>query len=110
MTAWEYAIKRQLLQDREKAAFFAGFVMEGLLRASIEKRYAAYQIARQGGWISANEIRRLDNMNPLPADIGDQYWRPSNMVDAGQKISSEEQKVSAARAMALGLGGNGYDR
>jgi HK97 family phage portal protein len=110
MTAWEYAIKRQLLQDREKAAFFAGFVMEGLLRASIEKRYAAYQIARQGGWISANEIRRLDNMNPLPADIGDQYWRPSNMVDAGQKISPEEQKVSAARAMALGLGGNGYDR
>jgi HK97 family phage portal protein len=107
MAAWEFAIKRQLLLPKERKTLFAGFVMEGILRASIEKRYAAYQVARNGGWISANEIRKLDNMNPLPAEIGDVYWRPANMMDAGQKISPQQTTVANDRAESLGIGGNG---
>ena len=50
-----------------------------LLRGAVLDRYRAYAIARQNGWLSANEIRRLEDMNPV--DGLDDYWQPTNVVD-----------------------------
>lgn len=61
---------------------YAEFLLDGLLRGDIATRYRAYAIARQWGWLSANDIRRLEGMNPLPADQGDMYLVPLNMAPA----------------------------
>jgi len=52
----------------------------GLLRGDTLKRYQAYQIARMNGWMSGNEIRALEDMNP--AEGLDGYWEPLN-IDTG---------------------------
>ena len=53
-----------------------------MLRGDQKSRYEAYAIGRQWGWLSANDIRRLENMPPVPG--GDIYMQPLNMVDAGK--------------------------
>lgn len=83
----ESAIKHQLLSGRDEQVLFAEFVVEGLLRGDTESRYRAYATARQWGWMSANDIRRLENMDPI--DGGDVYLQPLNMVPAGTQIVPE---------------------
>jgi len=60
---------------------FIKWNMAGLERASLEKRYASYSVGRLGGWLSANDIRRLEDMDPI--DAGDEYLVPMNMTPAG---------------------------
>ena len=55
--------------------------VSGLLRGAAEKRFAAYASARQWGWLSVNDIRRLEDLNPI--DGGDEYLEPLNMTPAG---------------------------
>lgn len=62
--------------------FFAEYLTDGLLRGDIKTRYEAYAIGRQWGWLSANDIRRKENMNDLPAEQGNQYLVPLNMIPA----------------------------
>jgi len=67
----EQAMTRQLLLPSEKSQYFIKFNMDGLLRGDYEKRMRGYSIGRQNGWLSANDIRRLEDMNPIPD--GDEY-------------------------------------
>lgn len=65
-----------------KSEYYAEFLLDGLLRGDIASRYRAYAIGRQWGWLSSNDIRELENMNPLPGDQGDMYLVPLNMAPA----------------------------
>jgi HK97 family phage portal protein len=56
--------------------------LNGLLRASIERRVSAYATARNWGWMSANDVRKLENMPPING--GDVYMQPSNMQPLGE--------------------------
>ena len=56
--------------------------MDGLLRGDTKSRYDAYAVGRQNGWLSANDIRELENQNPIPG--GDGYLVNGNMVPADQ--------------------------
>lgn len=76
----EQAYNMQLFSDDDE--HFCEFVVDGLLRGDIETRYEAYATARQWGWLSANDIRALENMNPLPDGQGDVYLVPLNMISA----------------------------
>jgi HK97 family phage portal protein len=79
----EQAIKRDLFQISDgKRTHFAEHLVDGLLRGDVTSRYAAYQIARQNGWMNANEIRELENANPIPGKEGATYLWPANMVPA----------------------------
>lgn len=78
---WEQEIYRSLLLERERVKYFAEHLVDGLLRGDISSRYQAYATARQNGWLSANDIRRIENMNPVSG--GDAYLVPLNMVEAG---------------------------
>lgn len=84
LTRWTQAISRDLIIATD--TYFADFIVEGLLRGDIGSRYNAYATARQWGWLSVNDIRRLENMNPV--DNGDVYLQPLNMQEAGS-ISQE---------------------
>ena len=78
---WEQSIQMRLVSPREQASIFAEFLVDGLLRGDLAARYAAYSIARNGGWMSANDIREAENMNPIEG--GEIYLIPLNMVPAG---------------------------
>lgn len=82
LVRWEQEIKRSLFTPAESLMYFAEFLVEGLLRGDIQSRYQAYATGRQWGWMSANDVRRLENMNPIEG--GDTYLVPLNMIPAGQ--------------------------
>ena len=84
---WEQSINRALLSESEKAAYFVKFNVDGLLRGDYQSRMNGYATARQNGWMSANDIRELENLDRIPAELGgDLYLINSNMTkleDAG---------------------------
>jgi phage portal protein BeeE len=79
---FEQEIAMKLVSEAERETIFAEFLVDGLLRGDIKSRYEAYNIGRNGGWLSANDIRRLENMNDI--NSGDVYLVPLNMTPAGQ--------------------------
>ena len=113
---WEQSIQRALLQAEEKKRYFIKFNLEGLLRGDYQSRMNGYATARQNGWMSANDIRELENLDRIPAeDGGDLYLINGNMLplqragafasttDRKEETTDEEQEV-------LGMekrGGNG---
>ena len=78
---WEQSIQRALLSHDEKAVYFAKFNLEGLLRGDYESRMNGYAIGRQNGWMSANDIRELENLDRIPTEEGgDLYLINGNML------------------------------
>ena len=96
LVRWEQAITRALLNEEERTIYYAKFNVDGLMRGDFVTRMNGYAIARQNGWMSANEIRALENMNKIPADQGgDLYLLNGNMIsamDAGTGGVNNEQK------------------
>ena len=84
---WEQAMARALFTQEEKTAFFIKFNVDGLLRGDYASRMSGYATARQNGWMSANDIRELENLDRIPAEVGgDLYLINGNMTklaDAG---------------------------
>ena len=78
---------RSLLSAEEKNQYFIKFNVDGLLRGDYQSRMNGYATARQNGWMSANDIRELENLDRIPAEIGgDLYLINGNMTkleDAG---------------------------
>ena len=95
---WEQAITKTLLSAREKQQLFVKFNVEGLLRGDYQSRMEGYAVARQNGWMSANDIRELENLDRIEAaDGGDLYLVNGNMLplpmagaysDAGRAVQS----------------------
>ena len=87
ISRWEQTIHRSLLLPSEKSRYFARFNVEGLLRGDYQSRMNGYAVARQNGWMSANDIRELENLDRIPAELGgDLYLINGNMTklaDAG---------------------------
>ena len=84
---WEQSINRALLSANEKSTYFVKFNVDGLLRGDYQSRMNGYATARQNGWMSANDIRELENLDLIPKeDGGDLYLINGNMTklaDAG---------------------------
>ena len=93
---WEQAITKTLLNPREKQQLFVKFNVEGLLRGDYQSRMEGYAVARQNGWMSANDIRELENLDRIEAaDGGDLYLINGNMLPlpmAGVYADSQEAK------------------
>ena len=74
-------MNRALFPEQEKGRFFVQFNIDGLMRGDYKSRMEGYAIARQNGWMSANDIRELENQNPIPAsEGGDAYLVNGNMI------------------------------
>lgn len=84
----EKSIAKHLIIASQR--YFFEFNVSGLLRGDIAARYQAFSQGRQWGWLSVNDIRKLENMNPVAG--GDAYLQPLNMQPIGQ---SNEQKPDA---------------
>ena len=82
---WEQALQRALLSDDEKGKYFFRFNVEGLLRGDYQSRMNGYATARQNGWMSANDIRELENLDRISAELGgDLYLVNGNMLPLSQ--------------------------
>ena len=78
---WEQSIMRTLFTPEEKKQYFAKFNVDGLLRGDYQSRMNGYATARQNGWMSANDIRELENLDRIPAEEGgDLYLINGNML------------------------------
>ncbi|WP_026523295.1 phage portal protein [Butyrivibrio sp. MB2005] len=84
---WEQSMQRVLLKDDEKSSFFFKFNVDGLLRGDYQSRMNGYATARQNGWMSANDIRELEDLDMIPEEEGGNlYLINGNMTklkDAG---------------------------
>lgn len=79
---WEQSIVRSLISPKEKKEYFVKFNVNGLLRGDYQSRMSGYAVGRQNGWLSADDIRELEDMNKLPIGSGgDKYLVNGNMVD-----------------------------
>ena len=78
---------RSLLTAEEKKEYFVKFNVDGLLRGDYQSRMNGYAVGRQNGWMSANDIRELENLDRIPEELGgDLYLVNGNMMkleDAG---------------------------
>ncbi len=63
--AFETALNRDLLLEREKRNWFFEFDVKEIIRASIKERYDAYKLAHDTGFITVNEIRRMENLDRI---------------------------------------------
>ena len=81
----EQAVNRALIPQNEKGRFYVQFNIDGLMRGDYKSRMEGYAIARQNGWMSANDIRALENLNPIAAEEGgDAYLVNGNMIPISQ--------------------------
>lgn len=62
--------------------------VNSLLRGDVKSRYEAHAIGRQWGWLSANDVLRLEDQDPIE-EGGDIYLSPSNMIDS-RKLEAED--------------------
>jgi HK97 family phage portal protein len=97
LTAWEQAIKRDLIIAKRR--YFAEHTLAALLRGDLQARYLAYAIGRQWGWLSVNDILKRENMNGI-GPKGDVYLSPLNMGEAG-KTPAPDANVSEAFAALI---------
>jgi len=92
---WEQSIQQALILPAEKGSLFVKFNVDGLLRGDYRSRMTGYATARQNGWMSANDIRELEDMNRIPAiEGGDLFLINGNMLplkDAGA-FANKNQK------------------
>lgn len=78
LTKWEEEISRKLLQGR----YEVNFDVSDFLRGDTTARYDSYQKGRLGGWLSINDVRRHEGLNPVPN--GDDYLQPTNYTPVGK--------------------------
>ena len=82
---FEQSANRALLTGKEQEKYFYEFKLDSLLRGDTQSRYTAYASARQWGWMCVDDIRALENLEPLPDGKGQIFLQPSNMVEAGEE-------------------------
>ena len=105
VSRWEQAMVRALLSAEEKKKYFFKFNVDGLLRGDYQSRMTGYATARQNGWMSANDIRELENMDRIPEELGgDLYLIKGNMTklqDAGIFAGSGKGKDTGEEVLEL---------
>ena len=95
LVRWEQSLMKALLSDSEKGKYFIKFNVEGLLRGDYASRMSGYATARQNGWMSANDIRELEDMNMIPDELGGNLYLVNGsftkLADAGAFAKKEEK-------------------
>lgn len=74
----EQSVRKSLLLPAERSIYTPEFSLEGLLRGDSQARAAFYSTMTQNGAMSRNEVRRLENLQPV--DGGDALTVQSNMI------------------------------
>lgn len=84
---WESETNMKLFGDVGRRTFFSEFITAALLRGDTKSRFDAYRVAINSGWMNRNEVRSLENLNPV--DALDGYWQPVNVISVGEETDEE---------------------
>ncbi len=76
---WEEQLELKLLTAEERKEYFVEHLLAGLLRGDLTTRFNAYAVALNNGFMTRNEVRRLENLNSV-GPAGDKLFVPLNMV------------------------------
>lgn len=97
LVRWEQALYAAFFSGTD---YFSEFNIDGLVRGDMQTRYAAYAVGKQWGFLSANDIRAKENMNPV--DGGDIYMMPLNMIPATDAGAANAPSPAARGACGCG--------
>ena len=96
---WEQSLQQSLILPSEKPSLFIRFNLDGLLRGDYQSRMNGYAVGRQNGWMSANDIREMEDMNRISAgEGGDLYLVNGNMTklaDAGAFAGNQSKEANS---------------
>ena len=97
---WQQVIARDLLTRQSFYTHEAIFIVNSLVRGDLKTRVEAYASARQNGWLNGDEIRELEDLNPIEGGAGQVFWMPSNMVPTvqGSAAMLEPEPIPAPSA------------
>ncbi|MDO4952404.1 MAG: phage portal protein [Synergistaceae bacterium] len=84
---WENCIQKYLIDDPN---VYVKLSVEGLMRGDMASRYQSYNTAIMSGFMSANEVRALEDFNPREG--GDEFLTPLNMASNGKQPEEEGGK------------------
>ncbi|WP_419655435.1 phage portal protein [Desulfosarcina variabilis] len=105
LTRIEQVMAKSLLTASEKKSFLIEHKTEGFLRADTKTRYEAYEIGKRAGFLTTNEIRAAENMNPIDggdeieADLKKNSSERTRGIDRRDQISAEyHPRIRAAAA------------
>jgi HK97 family phage portal protein len=111
--AFETALNRDLLLEKEKKNHFFEFDVKEIVRASLKERYEAYKLAKETGFMTLNEIRRAENMEYVEGldvvnvglgavlyDINEHFYYTPNTDTIGDV--SEKEKEEETKDMLVG--------
>lgn len=93
LKAWEQELKRKLFPrvGRNANRYFAMFDTRPLTMPDAEARRNFYNSGKQWGWLSSNDVREMEHLNPIEDASGDGYWMPINMQDMESAYSEPAQ-------------------
>lgn len=97
----EHELNRKLFRMAGDSEHFVEFLLDAILRADTTTRFNAYKIGRDGGWLSINDIRKLENMDAIESDGADQYLQPLNMTTVGDIDEGGDDIVAPEEARAI---------
>ena len=106
MPGFGFSIWAKLLtaSQQTRDTHFVEFNRNALVRANMEARGAYYNLAIQGGWMSRDEIRSRENLNPIPGEGGSTFMVPLNMGPASATPEAENDDATELGARdALGV-------
>ena len=103
--AFETALNRDLLLEKEKKNYFFEFDVKEIIKANIKERYEVYRLAKECGFMTKNEMRQSENMNEIEGldvvDLGlgavlydvntHQYYVPNMNATSETGESSEDE-------------------
>ena len=96
---WEQSLQRSLLLPGEKGKYFIKLNVDGLLRGDYQSRMNGYAVGRQNGWFSANDIREMENMNPISDEEGGNLYlingAMTKLADAGAFAKTDTGQQNA---------------
>ena len=105
---WEQSIFRSLLSRNEKSSYFVKFNVDGLLRGDYASRMSGYATARQNGWMLANDIRELENLDRISDEEGGNLYlvngSMTKLSDAGafaEKNNEKEENTNGEKVLEL---------
>lgn len=76
---WEQRLTMDLITRPDK--YFIKFSLDGLMRGDAASRGMFYRVMREIGAFSANDVRELEDRNPIAN--GDVYLQPMNLAPLG---------------------------
>jgi len=98
LVTWETEFRLKLLSVREvsRDSHLIEFVRQALVRANIKDRGAFYNLGISGGWLSRDEVRARENLNPIPDGEGEKFFVPLNMSLTGEEPEDPEDEEDEA--------------